>query len=230
MCPCLVPLGFNSTIAPGPFASPRRQPQTQPWRQMVAFDGGQMMRSTSRRARVEKMSSSQLASQVHFGTICVYRPEHPSLTHNFKCAFLPIFQQAESTQIRSRRKRKLFCASCRTCVSKRSIPASWPAKCHFGTICVHQQEHPSLTNNFKGALLPILQQAKSTQISSWRKGKLFCALRRARVLKKSVPASWPANQVPFWHNLRVSTSTRDTHFLFLGIHTGYTLWNLGIHL
>ena len=45
------------------------------------------------------------------GSPCSLRqslPEHPSLTHNFKRTFSSIFKQAESTQIRSRRKRNIF--------------------------------------------------------------------------------------------------------------------------
>ena len=69
-------------------------------------------------------------------------------------------------------------------VLKKSGPASQPAKRHFGTIWVYCGEHPGITHNFKCTLSSISKQAESTQIRC-----TFCASRRARVLKKSVPAS-----------------------------------------
>ena len=32
---------------------------------------------------------------------------------------------------------------------RKSVPAHWPATCHWGTIWVYRGEHPSLTHNFK---------------------------------------------------------------------------------
>ena len=46
-----------------------------------------------------------------------YRGQHPSVTHDFKCTFSSISKHAESTQIGSGRKRKLFCAPRRARVS-----------------------------------------------------------------------------------------------------------------
>ena len=45
----------------------------------------------------------------------------------------------------------LVCGSC-SCAARalpKSGPASWPAKCHFGTIGVSGGEHPSLTHTYK---------------------------------------------------------------------------------
>ena len=36
-----------------------------------------------------------------------------------------------------------------TCVLLKSVPASWPAEHHVGTIWVYRREHPGLTHNFK---------------------------------------------------------------------------------
>ena len=41
-----------------------------------------------------------------------------------------------------------------------------------------------------------IQRWPTTQIRSWRKRKLFCASRHARVLKKSVPAPGTSRQAP----------------------------------
>ena len=61
--------------------------------------GGQTLLKSGRRGRCR------------FGTIWVYCGDHPSLTHNFACTLSSISKQAQSTPIRSRRKRKLFCAT-----------------------------------------------------------------------------------------------------------------------
>ena len=42
-------------------------------------------------------------------------------------------------------------------VLNKAGPASWPAKCHFGTIWVYRREHPGLAHNFKCAFLPVFQ-------------------------------------------------------------------------
>ena len=65
----------------------------------------------------------------------------------------------------SRRKRELVCASRRAHMLKKSLPASWPAKSHSGTIWVYRGEHPSLTHNFQQAFSPILKQADGTLFS-----------------------------------------------------------------
>ena len=49
------------------------------------------------------------------------------MTHKFEYTFSSLSKQAESTQIRSRRKRKLSCALRRACVLEKSAPASLPA-------------------------------------------------------------------------------------------------------
>ena len=63
-----------------------------------------------------KTSAGQLVSQQPFWHIWVCRGEHPGLSHNFKPTFYPIFKQAESTHIWSRREKKLLCAWRRACL------------------------------------------------------------------------------------------------------------------
>ena len=70
--------------------------------------------------------------------------------------------------------------SARARVLKKSVPASGPAKCQFGTIWVLCQEHPSLTHNFKSTVASSSQQAESTQICYQRQPKVVCVSRRAR--------------------------------------------------
>ena len=170
------------------------------WRKQKLF-------CASRRARVLKKSGpASWPSKCHFGTIWVYHREHNHLTQRCKRTFSPISQQAESTPIRYRRKRKLFCASRRARVLKKSGLASWPAKCHFGTIWVYRREHISLSQNCKRTfsnhfsasrthpdLLPVkretfLRVAPRTRVEKIRSGQL-------------------AIQVPFWHYLGISPGT-----------------------
>ena len=51
---------------------------------------------------------------------------------------------------------KPFCASRCARLLKKSVPASWPAKCHYGTIWVYRGDNPSLTHNFKRTFPPFL--------------------------------------------------------------------------
>ena len=152
------------------------------------------LRVAPRACVVKKYSQASWPAKCHFSidTTWVYLRQHTTLTRNCKHTFSAIVQQAKSSQIRSRRKGKLLCAWHRARVLKKTGPASWPAKCHFGTIWVYRREHTSLTQNCKRTFSAIVQQAKSSQIRSRRKGKLLCAWHRARVLKKTGPASWPA--------------------------------------
>ena len=61
----------------------------------------------------------------------------------------------------------------------KAVPATWPAKGHFGTIWVYRGGHPGLTHNFFFFYFPpVFQPTESTQICS-QKWKHFCASRRA---------------------------------------------------
>ena len=112
----------------------------------------------------------------------------PGLTQNFKPIFPYVFQHADSTQIDSRSKRKLFCVPRRARAWAKSVLAS-PAQGHSSQIWVCHRGYPSLTQNFKPIFPYVFQHADSTQIDSWSKRKLFCAPRRARAWAKSVLAS-----------------------------------------
>ena len=112
---------------------------------------------------------------------------------------------------RRKRRRDTTCASRRTRVLKSSVPTSWLAKCHFGTIWVYCGEHPTSTHHFKYTFSSISKQAESTQICSQRKWKLFCTSCRARMLKKSVPARWLAK----------------CHLALFGKIAGNTNWPVG---
>ena len=109
------------------------------------------------------------------------------MTQNFKPIFPYVFQHADSTQIDSRSKRKLFCAPRRARAWAKSVLAS-PAQGHSSQIWVCHQGYPSLTQNFKPVFPYVFQHADSTQIDSRSKRKLFCAPRRARAWAKSVLA------------------------------------------
>ena len=108
---------------------------------------------------LKKSGQASWPANCYFSTIWVYFRQQTTLTQNCKHTFSAIVQQAKSTQIRSRRKRKLLRASHRTRVLKKSVPASWPAKCHFGTIWVYRREHTGLTRNCKRTFSAIVQQA-----------------------------------------------------------------------
>ena len=110
------------------------------------------------------------------------------MTQNFKPIFPYVFQHADSTQIDSRSKRKLFCAPRRARAWAKSVLAS-PAQGHSSQIWVCHRGYPSLTQNFKPIFPYVFQHADPTQIDSRSKRKLFCAPRRARAWAKSVLAS-----------------------------------------
>ena len=113
---------------------------------------------------------------------------YPSLTQNSKPIFPYVFQHADSTQIDSRSKQKLFCAPRRARAWAKSVLAS-PAQGHSSQIWVCHRGYPSLTQNFNPIFPYVFQHADSTQIDSRSKRKLFCAPRRARAWAKSVLAS-----------------------------------------
>ena len=139
------------------------------------------------RARLGKISSGQ-PSLGPFQPNLGMSPGYPSLTQNFKPIFSYIFKHADSTQIDSRSKRKLFCAPRRARAWAKSVLAS-PAQGHSSQIWVCHRGYPSLTQNFKPIFSYIFKHADSTQIDSRSKRKLFCAPRRARAWAKSVLAS-----------------------------------------
>ena len=139
------------------------------------------------RACLGKISSGQ-PSPGPFQPNLGMSPGGPSLTQNFKPIFPYVFQHADSTQIDSRSKRKLFCAPRRARAWAKSVLAS-PAQGHSSQTWVCHRGYPSLTQNFKPICSYVFQHADSTQIDSRSKWKLFCAPRRARAWAKSVLAS-----------------------------------------
>ena len=141
-----------------------------------------------RRARAWAKSALASPAQGHSSQIWVCHRGYPSLTQNLKPIFSYIFQHADSTQIDSRSKRKLFCAPRRARAWAKSVLAS-PAQGHSSQIWVCHRGYPSLTQNFKPIFSYIFQHADSTLIDSRSKRKLFCAPRRARAWAKSVMAS-----------------------------------------
>ena len=141
-----------------------------------------------RRARAWAKSVLASPAQGHSSQIWVCHRGYPSLTQNFKAIFSYIFKHADSTQIDSRSKRKLFCAPRRARAWAKSVLAS-PAQGHSSQIWVCHRGYPSLTQNFKAIFSYIFKHADSSQIDSRSKQKLFCAPRRARAWAKSVLAS-----------------------------------------
>ena len=105
---------------------------------------------------------------------------YPSLTQNLKSIISYAFQHANSTQINSRCKRKLFCAPRRARAWAKLVLVS-PTQGHSSKIWVCHRGYPSLTQNFKLICSYILQHADSTQIDSRSKRQLFCLPRRARL-------------------------------------------------
>ena len=71
-----------------------------------------------RRARAWAKSVLASPAQAHSSQIWVCHRGYPSLTQNFKPIFPYVFQHADSTQIDSRSKRKLFCAPRRARLGK----------------------------------------------------------------------------------------------------------------
>ena len=110
------------------------------------------------------------------------------MTQNFKPMFSYVLQHADSSQIDSWSKRKLFCALRRARAWAKSVLAS-PAQGHSSQIWVCHRGYLSLTQNFKPMFSYVFQHADPTQIDSWSKRKLFCSPRRARAWAKSVLAS-----------------------------------------
>ena len=91
-----------------------RRPLVSTWYRVQVAAGRRKLKlfCASRRARALKKSvPAGWPAKFYFGTIWVYPGEHPGSTHNFKYIFSNISEQADSTQIRSRRKPKRFCAS-----------------------------------------------------------------------------------------------------------------------
>ena len=145
-----------------------------------------------RRARAWAISVLASPSQ---GQIWVCHRAYPSLTKNFKPIFSYSFQHADSSQIDSRSKQKLFCAPRRARAWAISALAS-PSK---GQIWVCHRAYPSLTQNFKPIFAYGFQHADSSQIDSWSKQELFCAPRRARAWAISVLASPSQGQIWVCH-------------------------------
>ena len=141
-----------------------------------------------RRARAWAKSVLASPAQGHSRQIWVCHRGYPTLTQNFKPMFSYVFQHADSSQIDSWSKRKLFCAPRRARAWAKSVLAS-PAQGHSSQIGVCHRGYLSMTQNFKPMFSYVFQHADPTQIDSWSKRKLFCAPRRARAWAKSVLAS-----------------------------------------
>ena len=141
-----------------------------------------------RRARASAKSVLASPAQDHSRQIWVCHRGYLSMTQNFKPMFSYVFQHADSSQIDSWSKRKLFCAPRRARAWAKSVLAS-PAQGHSSQIWVCHRGYLSLTQNFKPIFSYVFQHADPTQIDSWSKRKLFCAPRRARSSAKSVLAS-----------------------------------------
>ena len=142
----------------------------------------------ARRARAWAKSVLASPAQGHSSQIWVCHRGYPSISQNFKSIFSYIFQHADSSQIDSRSKRKLFCAARRARAWANSVLGS-PAQGHSSQFWVCHRGYPSLTQNFKPMFSYVFQHADPTQIDSWSKRELFCAPRRARAWAKSVLAS-----------------------------------------
>ena len=119
------------------------------------------------------------------------------MTQNFKPIFSYIFKHADSSQIDSRSKRKLFCAPRRARAWAKSVLAS-PAQGHSSQIRVCHRGYPSLTQIFKPIFPYVFQHADSTQIDSRSKRKLFCAPRLGKI------SSGQPSLGPFQPNLGMS--------------------------
>ena len=141
-----------------------------------------------RRARAWAKSVLASPAHGHSSQIWVCHRGYLSLTQNFKPVFSYVFQHADSSQIDSWSKRKLFCAPRRARAWAKSVLAS-PAQGHSRQIWVCHRGYPTLTQNFKPMFSYVFQHADSSKIDSWSKRKLFCAPRRARAWAKSVLAS-----------------------------------------
>ena len=141
-----------------------------------------------RRARAWAKSVLATPAQGHSSQIWVCHRGYLSLTQNFEPMFFYVFQHADSSQIDSWSKRKLFCAPRRARAWAKSVLAS-PAQGHSRQIWVCHRGYPTLTQNFKPMFSYVFPHADPTQIDSWSKRKLFCAPRRARAWAKSVLAS-----------------------------------------
>ena len=158
-----------------------------PHKSIPGQNGNFFARRAAPRARLGKISSGQ-PSLGPFQPNLGMSPGVPQFDTEFQSIFSYIFKHADSTQIDSRSKRKLFCAPRRARAWAKSVLAS-PAQGHSSQIWVCHRGYPSLTQNFKPIFPYVFQHADSTQIDSRSKRKLFCAPRRARAWAKSVLAS-----------------------------------------
>ena len=118
-----------------------------------------------RRARAWAKSVLASPAQGPFGQIWVCHRGYLSMTQSFKPMFSYVFQHADSSQIDSWSKRKLFCAPRRARAWTKSVLAG-PAPGPSSQIWVCHRGYPTLTQNFKPILSYIFQHADSTQISS----------------------------------------------------------------
>ena len=156
----------------------------------------------SSRARVEKIKSGQLANRVPFWHYLGISAGTHQLDQELHAH---VFRHCSASRVHpdslpSKGETFLRVAP-RARALKKSGPASWPGKCHFGTIWVYRREHTSLTQKCKGTLSAIVRKAKSTQIRSRRSQKLLWASRRVRVLK--IRSCQLLSHMPFWHYLGI---------------------------
>ena len=152
------------------------------------------------RARLGEISSGQ-PSLGPFQPNLGMSPGVPQFDQNFKAFFSYIFKHADSSQIDSRSKQKLFCAPRRARAWAKSVLAS-PAQGHSSQIWVCHRGYPSLTQNFKPIFPYVFQHADSTQNRFPVKTETFLrAAPRARLGKIS---SCQPSLGPFQPNLGMS--------------------------
>ena len=115
-----------------------------------------------RRARAWAKSVLASPAQGHSSQIWVCHRGYLSLTQNFKPMFSYVFQHADSSQIDSWSKRKLFCAPRRARAWAKTVLAS-RAQGHSRQIWVCHRGYLSLTQNFKPMFSYVFQHADSSQ-------------------------------------------------------------------
>ena len=117
------------------------------------------------RARLGKISSGP-PSPGPFPPNLGVSPRVPHFDPEFQTHVSYVFQHADSSEIDSWSKRKIFCAPRRARAWAKSVLAS-PAQGHSRQIWVCHRGYPTLTQNFKPMFSYVFQHADSSQIDSW---------------------------------------------------------------
>ena len=125
-----------------------------------------------KRLLIDSRSKWKLFPQCSWCLCC--RHGKPGLMQNFQPNVSHVFHHADSTQLNSRSKWKLFCAL-------RCVPA-WAklllasqAQGHSSQIWVCHRGYPSFTQNFTANLCYVFHHADFTEIDSRSKWKFFCS-------------------------------------------------------